>query len=155
MSEKLQVGNKIFNYPETGDTGWSEDATGWATQVTEVLKTVQGPQDILRSEAAIVNGTSDDINGLKFDTGQVQQVIIKGYIQRSYTGISGKPIEAESIVIEGAYNGATFMIAPKYVGDDTGVSIDVDNTGQFTYDAEDKDDTETITIIFEAKAITV
>jgi len=155
MSEKLQVGNKIFNYPETGDTGWSEDATGWATQVTEVLKTVQGPQDILRTEAAIVNGTSGNINGLKFDTGQVQQVIIKGYIQRIYTPISGKPTEAESIVIEGAYNGATFMVANKYVGDDTGISIDADNTGQFTYEADDKTDTLTITIVFVAKAITI
>jgi len=155
MSKDLQIGNKRFVYPSTGDIKWSEGATGWAVEVTNVLATVQGPQDILRTEAALTNGTSGNINGLKFDTGQVQQVSVKGYIKREYTTISGIPDEVESIIVDGAYNGAVFNITAKYIGDDVGVSVDVDNTGQFTYVAEDKTDTETLTIIFEAKAITV
>lgn len=155
MSKILQIGNQTFEYPETGDNNWSEEATGWAEAVTEVLETVQGAEDILKTEASLVNGSSGNIAGLVFDTGAVQQVIVKGYIKRVYTAISGKPTEVESIVIEGAYNGSVFNIAPEYVGDDVGVEIDVDNTGQFTYAAEDKTDTDTLTIVFEAKAITV
>ena len=155
MAKNLQVGNQIFQYPETGDNNWSEEATGWAEAVTEVLETVQGAEDILKTESSLVNGSSGDIAGLVFDTGAVQQVIVKGYITRTYTVVSGKPTEVESIVIEGAYNGSEFKIAPEYVGDDTGVVIDAANTGQFTYVAEDKTDTLTLTIVFEAKAITV
>jgi len=155
MSKILQIGSQTFEYPETGDNNWSEEATGWAEAVTEVLETVQGPQDILKTEASLVNGSSGNISGLIFDTGSVQQVIVKGYLKRIYTVISGKPTEVESIVIEGAYNGSVFNIAPEYVGDDVGVEIDVDNSGQFTYVAEDKTDTDTLTIVFEAKAVTI
>lgn len=155
MSKILQIGNETFEYPETGDANWSEEATGWAEAVTDVLATVQGPQDILKTEAALVNGSSGNIAGLVFDTGAIQQVIVKGYIKRVYTVVSGKPTEVESVVIEGAYNGSDFIIAPEYVGDDVGVSIDALSTGQFTYEAEDKADTDTLTLVFEAKAITV
>ena len=156
MSKNLQIGNKTFEYPTTGNGNWGEEATAWAVEVTNVLETVQGPQDILKSEAALVNGGSGIIAGLKFDTGAIQQVIVKGYIKRIYTVISGKPTEVESVVVEGAYDGSVFSISPEYVGRfDAGVSIDADNTGQFTYVAENKADTDTLTIVFEAKAITV
>lgn len=153
MSKILQIGNETFEYPETGDANWSEEATGWAEAVTDVLATVQGPQDILKTEAALVNGSSGNIDGLVFDTGAIQQVIVKGYIKREYT--VPKPTEVESVVIEGVYNGSDFIIAPEYVGDDVGVSIDVLSNGQFTYEAEYKDDTKTLKLVFEAKAITV
>ena len=155
MSKILQIGNQTFEYPETGDNNWSEEATGWAEAVTEVLETVQGTEDILKTEASLVNGSSGNIDGLVFNVGAVQQIIVKGYIKREYKEELEKPAEVESIVIEGAYNGSVFNIAPEYVGDDVGVEIDVDSTGQFTYTAENKADTDTLTIVFEAKAITV
>lgn len=155
MSKTLQVGSEIFEYPETGNGNWGEQSTGWAEKVTEVLETVQGPQDILKTEASITNGTSGNINGLVFDTSQIQQVEVKGYIERVYTGISGTPTEVESFRVEGAYNGSIFNISVRYSGDDTGVVIDVDNSGQFNYVAEDKTDTLSMKIVFEAKAITI
>lgn len=157
MSEsgkKLQVGDESFIYPIEGTDNYGEEAgaNGWAGKVTEVLASIFGPNDILPTESPLVNGGSGNINGLKFDTGAVKQVAIQAVIKRTYTDAT--PTEAEAVVIEGAYNGSIFNISAAYAGDDTGVEIDTDNTGQFTYVAEDKTNTDSLTIKFSAKALT-
>ena len=56
MSRQLQIGNKVFNYPDTGDNpGWGEDATAWAQAVTTALETVQGTNDIPATTTALAN----------------------------------------------------------------------------------------------------
>lgn len=156
MTKKLQVADESFEYPENGNINWGEDGTGWAEKVTEVIADIIGPDDILLTEAALTNGqlTSAPISGLKFDVGRVQQVIVEGLITRTYTIPSGKPTEAESFKADGVFDGTTFTITTEYSGNtDTGVIIDVDNTGQFTYISEDKTDTDTFSIKFKGSAI--
>jgi hypothetical protein len=152
--KKLQVGDESFIYPIQGSDEWGEEAgaNGWAGKVTEVLASLFGPHDILPTESPLVNGGSGNINGLKFDTAAVKQVTVQAVIKRTYADAT--PTEAEAVVMEGAYNGSDFLISAAYTGDDTGVEIDVDPTGQFTYTAEDKLNTDSLTIKFSAKALT-
>ena len=155
MSGKiLQVGDESFEYPIQGSDNYGEEAgaNGWAGKVTEVLASVFGPNDILPTESPMVNGSSGNISGLKFDTGAVKQVTVNAVIKRTYTDAT--PTESEDVEIRGTFNGAVFNISVAFTGDDTGVVIDVDNTGQFNYAAEDKTNTDTLTIKFSAKALT-
>lgn len=151
--KKLQVGDESFIYPIQGSDEWGEEAgaNGWAGKVTEVLASLFGPHDILPTEA-ILSSTSGNIPGLKFDTAAVKQVTIQAVIKRTYADAT--PTEAESLIIQGAYNGSDFLISATYTGDDTGVEIDVTSIGQFTYTAESKLNTDSLTIKFSAKALT-
>jgi hypothetical protein len=151
MSKTLQIGNQTFEYPEQGDGTWGEEASSWAQAVTEALATVQGPEDILLTEALITNGSSGNVSGLAFDTSLVQQIVVEGLLVRSY--LDATPTEAEAFVATGAYNGSVFNISMEYAGNDTGVVLDIDNAGQFTYVAENRAQTNTILIKFKGKAI--
>lgn len=151
MPKLLQIGNQTFEYPEQGDGVWGEEATAWAEAVTDALATVQGPEDILLTEALLTNGSSGNISGLAFDTSTVQQIVVEGLIVRTY--IDATPTEAEAVIAVGAYNGTTFNLSVEMTGNDTGVTIDVDNSGQFTYIAENKVNTDSIVIKFKGKAI--
>jgi len=151
MSKTLQIGNQTFEYPVQGDSNWGEEATAWAEAVTEALATVQGPEDILTTEALLTNGGSGNVSGLVFDTSVVQQVIVEGLIVREY--LDATPTEAEAFVSNGSYNGTTFYISVESVGNDTGVTLDINNSGQFTYTAENRANTSNIIIKFKGKAI--
>ena len=151
MPKTLQIGNQTFEYPEQGDGNWGEEATAWAEAVTKALETVQGPEDILLTEAILNNGASGDVSGLAFDTSAVQQVFVEGLLTRTYTDAT--PTEAEAFIAIGAYNGSIFNLSVEYTGDDVGVVLDVTNAGQFTYVAQNKPNTDAITIKFKGKAI--
>lgn len=151
MSKSLQIGSDIFEYPETGDGNWGEEATAWAEAVTKSLETVQGPQDILLTESILSNGGSGNISGLSFNTSLVQQIEVKGLITRTY--LDATPTEAEAFHCFGAYNGTEFRISTTYTGLDSGVVLDVTNAGQFTYEAQNKANTDTLTIKFKANTI--
>lgn len=151
MSKTLQIGNQTFEYPSQGDSNWGEEASAWAEAVTEALATVQGPEDILLTEALLTNGSSGNVSGLLFDTSVVQQVLVEGLIVRTY--LDATPTEAEAFAAIGSYNGTTFSLSIESTGNDTGVELDIDNTGQFTYQAENKANTDSIVIKFKGKAI--
>lgn len=151
MPKILQIGNQTFEYPVQGDGNYGEEASAWAEAATDALQTVQGPEDILLTEALLTNGASGDINGLLFDTSLVQQVVVEGIIVRNYTDAT--PTEAEAFVTLGAYNGVSFKISVESSGDDSGVTLDVSPSGQFTYVAANRANTNTITIKFKGKAI--
>jgi hypothetical protein len=151
MAKLLQIGNQTFEIPEQGDSGWGEETTAYLEAIADALATVQGPEDILLTEALLTNGSSGNISGLTFDTSVVQQVLVEGLIVRTY--LDATPTEAEAFVALGSYNGTTFSISVESSGNDTGVSIDIDNTGQFTYDASNKANTDSIVIKFKGKAI--
>lgn len=148
---KLQIGNDIFIYPENGSGNWGEEATAWAEAVTKALETVQGPNDILITEALLSDGGSGIISGLNFNVGQVLGVEGDAVIERTYADAT--PKETEYVKFTGSYNGTTFTTTPVFSGDDTGVEIDVDNTGQYLYVAESKPNTLSLTIKFRAKTI--
>lgn len=151
MSKTLQIGNQTFEYPSQGDSNWGEEASAFAEAVADALATVQGPEDILLTEALLTNGSSGNVSGLLFDTSVVQQVLVEGLIVRTY--LDATPTEAEAFAATGAYNGTTFYLSVESTGNDTGVVLDIDNTGQFTYQAENKANTDSIVIKFKGKAI--
>jgi len=155
MSIRLVIVDQAFDYPETGNgEGWGEEATGWAEAVTDTINSVISNQDIPLTEAVLVNGSSGIVNGMSFSATNTQRIEVTGVISRVYTGISGKPEEAEAFSVQGTYNGSDFLISITSAGDDTGITLDVDTAGQFNYVAENKTDTQSITIKFKGTAIT-
>lgn len=152
MTKPLQIGTEIYDYPLQGDgAGWGEEATDWAEAVTDALETIQGPEDILLSEAILANGGSGNVNGLNFNVGVVKQVFIELVVTRTYSDAT--PTEREAFLGMGVYNGSTFKISMEASGDDSGVEFDVSNVGQGTYTASSKANTNSLTVKFKAKAI--
>lgn len=154
MSKLLQVGNTIFEYPQQGTgEGHGEDATAWAEAVTDALKSVQGPNDILLTTANLGNDVSTQqvIPGLSFNTGQVQHVNVEFLITRIFD--SGASTVVESGKIYGNYDGSDFRISVESTGDDTGVEIDVNSSGQFVYTSSNLADHQSSIINFKASTI--
>ena len=154
MAKKLNVNGTIFEYPTTGSYNWGEEAAGWAEEVTTVLGTLSGPEDIQTSEATLSNGGSGNVPGLSFNSGVVQQILVQAVISRTYTDAT--PTETESFTLQGAYNGSTFSISSESVavsGISCGVSLDINNSGQITYVAESRANTNLLNIKFKATAI--
>lgn len=134
MTKRLQIGKEVFDYPQQGTgAGYGEDATAWAEAVTGVLAEFSGPNDILLTQANLTNNSSGNITGLVFDTGRVQHVNVEFLIKR--TDLDNK-VKLESGEILGNYDGTDFVISINAVGD-SGISIEVDNSGQFTYTSND------------------
>jgi hypothetical protein len=152
MSKKLTIGGEVFEYPTTGDYNWGEESTGWAEAVTEVLNTLSGPEDISVSEATLVNGSTGNVAGLSFNAAVVQQISVELVCTRTFTDAT--PGRTEAFIFHGAFNGSDFVVSAEKVGDDCGVIFDINNTGQFTYDAENIANTNTITVKFKGSAIT-
>jgi len=153
MSKQLQIGNKIFDYPEAGDNpGWGEDTAAWAEAVTEALQSVQGPNDILTTSTALSNNVSTPtpVAGLSFDLSQVRRITAEYFIVRVFD--AGATTVTESGTILGDYNGTELAISVEAVGD-SGVRFDANNTGQILYTSDDKTDNVSITLTFEAKTI--
>lgn len=153
MPKSLQIGNTIYSYPTEGDNpGWGEDATEWATGVTEALEGVQGPNDILLTSATLANNqtTSEDIPGLVFNTGEVQSIKVEYFIIRVFD--SGAITVTESGEIIGDFNGTNFSISNGSVGD-AGVTLSVTNSGQFQYVSSNLVNHVSTTIRFKAKTI--
>lgn len=154
MAIQLQLGDEIFEIPVVGDPNWGEAVTAYLRKNSEIIATIQGPQDILLTEAPLVNAAVDQpIAGLSFDTSTLQQIEIKGIITRTFLAVTGLDPKVDSFKIEGMYDGTNFYIENEFVGTDAQVSIDVENGGQFTYSADDVVNTETVSIKFKASAI--
>lgn len=150
----LQIIDQVFEYPTNGVDNWGKEGTDWACAVTEALARIIGPQDILITEIPIIEGQTDAlINGLNFDTSIIQAVIVEGFIQRNFTDASGKIPEVDRFIMQGSYNGSDFFPSVEYTGNDAGVSLDILASGQGVYTSEVRDDTESILLKFEARAI--
>lgn len=157
MSVKLIVGNEEFDYPETGDINFGEEATGWAKAMTEIASEVRNQGDLPSTEIAL-SGTASggfvtgDVPNLQFNTAYVQSIDVTGFIRRQYTPASGKPDQVERFRIEGVYNGSELLIDTKFVGDDTRITFDTDG-GQitFSYELDDPNDTLQVIVKYVAK----
>lgn len=151
MSIRLTLGDSTFDIPTVGDPNWGEQVTLYLKKNSEILATIQGPQDILLTEAPLTNGaTSQPINGLSFDTASVQQISVEGFISRSF--VAADPT-VDSFTCHGTFDGTDFYIDYVPTGTDTKVQLDINAAGQFIYTAESVTDTTGITIKFKAKAI--
>lgn len=153
MSKQLQIGSTIYNYPEQGDkAGWGEDATAWATAITDALGNVQGPNDILITSATLANNqtTAANIPGLSFNIGQVEAVEIIYEIRRTYN--LGANTDVEFGKIQAVYDGSEFFMSSDATGN-AGVVISVLNTGQFQYTSSNLTDHQSSVIRFSAQTI--
>lgn len=151
MTIRLRLGDDSFDIPVVGDANWGEQITLYLKKNSEIIATIFGPQDILLTTAQLNNGAvNEPINGLVFDTTQVQQVIVEGLITRK---IVGENPRVDSFVCNGVYDNSNFYIDYVTRGTDAGVELDVNSAGQFIYTAEDIAQTSLLSIKFRAKAI--
>lgn len=154
MTKILQVGNNIFEYPQQGTgPGHGEEATAWAEAVTESLANFLGPNDILLTSANLANNTATQqvIPGLAFNTGQVQHINIEFLIVRIFDLGATKVVESGKVY--GNFNGSDFRISVESTGDDTGVEIDVNPSGQFIYTSSNLADHQSSVVFFKAQTI--
>ena len=157
MSKRLIVREEIFEYPDTGDINYGEEATGWAEEITDVATEISGPGDIPTTEIVLSGTISGDfvtgnVTGLNFDTAFVQRIEVEGFITRTY--LDATPTKVESFVIQGAYNSSIFNITTEYSGEDT--EIEFDTTGgqiTFSYFKPSGDQTNQVIVKYRAKAI--
>ena len=163
MSKILQVGNDVFEYPQQGTgAGHGEEATAWAEAVTDALANFLGPNDILLTSAELANGGSGVIPGLSFNTGQVQHINVEFLIVR-VIAIPPQPPKivpttvkiVESGKIYGNYNGSDFRISIEGTGDDTGVELNITNSGQFEYISSELDNHQSSLIFFKGQTIDI
>ena len=157
MSIRLRLGDELFDIPVVGDSNWGEAVTLYLKKNSEIIATIQGPQDILLTPATLVNGAVDQpITGLSFDNSTIQQIQVEGIITRNFD--TGLPT-VDSFRCDGVYDNNTFFIDTTFVGTDSKVQLDINNAGQFIYSAEnvvsptDSSDTNNIKIKFRATAI--
>lgn len=139
MAKTLTVNNIPFEYPTSGDEpGWGGPATDWATEVTEVLNNVIGPDDILETSFNLENGQTDqNVSGLVFNISSVRSAIIEYNIFRSSDSEPNGLLEAGEIYI--AYNTLTssWIIASGSVVGNAQVSFSITNLGQIRYSSSD------------------
>lgn len=153
MARQIQIGSDIFSYPEQGESaGWGEEATETMVKVAETLNDLSGPNDILLSFANLNNNqtTAANINGLVFDTSEVQAIEVDYFILRTYD--SGSSVAGETGKILGYYDGSQFVISVESTGN-TGVDISVLNTGQFQYKSSNLANHSSSVIRYRAKTI--
>ena len=133
MPKILIVGNEEFEFPlENENAGWGESVTDWATSVSDALLTVQQPNDITRSTAAILNNIAAPtaIPGFLFDTSEVISINSEYIITR--TTVSPANNLVESGTIQGNYNGTDWSITVDSINN-AGVTFDITSGGQVTY----------------------
>lgn len=133
MPKILIVGTEEFEFPLVGENAdYGEQITDWATAVTDALTTVQQPNDILTTTAAINNNqtTFTNIPGFSFDTSEVIAINAEYIVSRT----TSSPAEtlSESGSIQGNYNGTQWTISRSFDGD-ADIELDITSSGQIQY----------------------
>lgn len=143
MSVTLTVNGSPFEYPSPGDSpGWGEDATAWAEEVTDVLTSLLGGDDILETTFNIANNVSSptNITGLNFNTGTVRAAIVEYSVYRvSDTNPSGK---AESGIMNMVFDNSAsstnkWLLAVGNIAGNSGVIFSLPDSGQMQYISTD------------------
>lgn len=150
MPKTLIVGNDSFEYPVEGDNpGYGESATAWAEAVSRALLTVQQPNDVPVTTAAIINNVTvpTPILGFTFDTSEV--IAINGeYIVKRRTDSQNL---VQNGVIQGNFNGQNWNITHESTSD-AGITFDITASGQIVYTTTDVSGSNYVgEIIFKAK----
>jgi len=140
MSTPLSVGGTTYDYPENKESqGWGEEATAWATAVTDALSGLSSPVDIPLTSAIINNNQSSPINvvGLFFDPLVVRGAAIEYTIYRTSSTITTP--KAEKGVLEISYDGTDWTLARGNATADTGItfSFSPSTSGQIQYTSTD------------------
>lgn len=154
MARTIQIGSRTFEIPDAGENaGWGEDTTEFLVAVADALESVQGPNDILLTAASLANNQTSSaiIPGLSINLiGNVKAAEVDYVIERTFN--SGATTITENGKILSSYDGTQFKISIEAEGD-TGISIDADNTGQFTYTSSNLADHVSSVIRFKVSTI--
>lgn len=143
MSKTLTVNNTPFEYPTAGEEpGWGSEATAWASEVTDVLDGVLGPDDLLETTVSISNNISTNTNivGLVFDTGSVRSAVIEYSVYRvSDSSTSGN---AETGIITIVYDNSAavnekWSMTVGNISGNSGITLSITDAGQFQYQSTD------------------
>lgn len=135
MPKILIVGTEEFEFPLVGENAdYGESVTDWASAVTDALTTVQQPNDILTTTAAINNNQTSYVNipGFAFDTSEVIEIQAEAIVTRS----TSSPVATltENFEIRGNYNGSEWSIEINSNSkEDSGVDFDITSSGQIQY----------------------
>lgn len=130
----LQVGTEIFNYPDPGtEPGWGDDATGWATAVTELLQSLAGAGTINETQSNIDDNiiANSEVAGLVFNGALTQSAVIIYRIQRDTDAIT--PLTEMGRIDVLLDNGTWKMSREITAGEPAGVVMDIDGNGQIVY----------------------
>jgi hypothetical protein len=135
MPKILIVGTEEFEFPLVGENAdYGEQVTDWASAVTDALTTVQQPNDILTTSAAINNNQTTYVNipGFSFDTSEVIAIEAQATVTRSTSSPAFTVVE--DFHIEGNYNGTEWTISVTTNSkEDSGVDFDITSSGQIQY----------------------
>jgi hypothetical protein len=156
----LTVGNQVFSYPNPGEeSGWGEDATGWAEAVTEALSALISPGDILPTSLVVQNKQSSpaDVTGLFFNSDTIRAANINYAIYRVSTSTNPGIAESGTLMID---LNDTDLVGQKWKliqikNGDAGVAFSVTDGGQIQYLSTDIGLTGYTGVIdFSAKVLT-
>lgn len=154
MSKPLTVGNEVFEFPLEGENaGYGSEVTDWAEAVSDALATVQKPNDILLTTAAISNTATIDTNivGFSFSTAEVKAIECRYLVTRITT--SPALNYSEVGYIEGYFDGSIWSYSIRTTGD-AKIYLSILPSGQVQYRVETiVAATHVGTIVFEANVI--
>jgi hypothetical protein len=133
----LTVNNNTYAYPDQGsEPGWGSDATDWASDVTEVLDSLQGTGSISETQSIIeLTASNKEINGLLFDNSIVESANV---VYRIYRVTDTTEVSEEgrlNLVYVPSTPEKWFISREVTSGNNALVNIDVDTTGQVIYTA--------------------
>lgn len=143
MAVNLTVNNSVFAYPSPGDEpGWGESCTSWAVEVTEVLSSLLGPNDILQTSFNINNNVSTptNITGLVFNTATVRGATIEYSVYRISTANPSGNAETGIITLiydDSAAPGSRWQMAIGNISGDAGINFSITDAGQVQYTSTD------------------
>ena len=159
MSIPLTVNGDIYNYPQNRESpSWGEDATDWASAVTDVLGSIVGTGDILQTSATIANNISSptSIPSFNFDPILVRGAVCIASIYRVTTG-GGATELAETVHIYLTYKSTAGSWEIAVVGTgSSGVTFSITNGGQVQYTSTNiTGSAYSGTIKFKAQALSI
>lgn len=151
MARELIVGGTPFQYPETGNENWGEEATDWAEAVTDLLGSLIPAGFIGETTVSI----GDNVTSFTNVTGAVFDFTISRSFTMNYvvTRNNGMVTIAEKGIIEGVWNGSDWEYSINRVGD-AGMTFEVTSAGQVRYMSSSMAGTYTGSMTFFANVIT-
>lgn len=101
MSKEIQIGNKLYNLPQQGQSApWGEETSDIIEAIVEAVNNFSGPNDIFETSAIVLNtATVTDLNGYLFDSTQVRSFESPYNVYRKVTKtVSGISIDLAGVV---------------------------------------------------------
>lgn len=132
--KNINLRGQNFEYPETLDTEWGDEATTFASAVGDVINRIAPTTDTLDTKVSLIeDGTLRIIPGLLLDNTKINAADITLVISRSGGSFEGR----ENFSLEAFYNETLSLweMAISSVGD-SGVVLEIDSSGQVKYTAQ-------------------